>query len=170
MKKKLLACALFAVSFPAFAEGFYAAGELGQAKWKLDSESESDTSFGIAGGYKFNDIVAVELGYRDLGSVSDSDEDGKFSVGFTALQLSVIANAAINDKVGIYGRLGMADLKFKYSALGDSGSRSKSKAVFGVGASYAVSQTVSLFVEYDQYAKYEDLKISNFSVGAKFQF
>lgn len=170
MKKNLLACALCAFSLPALAEGFYAAGELGQAKWKVDSESKNDTAFGVAGGYKFNDIFAVELGYRDLGGVSESDEDGKVSVDFTALQLSVIANAAINDKVGIYGRLGMADLKLKVSVPGDSASDSKNKAVFGVGAGYAVSQTVSLFVEYDQYAKYEDLKISTFSVGAKFQF
>jgi opacity protein-like surface antigen len=70
MKKQIFAAFVLSVfALPVLADSFYISGDVGQAKWSFDSSSDTDTGFGFAGGYKFNDTFAVELGYRDLGGL-----------------------------------------------------------------------------------------------------
>jgi len=175
MKKSLfVACALSVLTLPAFANGFYVAGDLGQAKWSIDSDSETDTAVAIAGGYKLNDTFSFELGYRDLGGLEESYDGETIGVDLTAMQLSVLANYALNDAVSVYGRLGFADMKLEVSyddgEYSDSASTSETKAVFGVGGRYAVSQKLGLHIEYNQYAKFEDMTVSAMLVGFDYQF
>jgi len=194
MKKQLLlACALSAFTLPAMAEGFYVFGDVGQGKMELDSSNDSklsktDTSFSVGAGYDYNKFLAIELAYRDLGEVADrgSDFNGVDNynfvdkIGITALQASVVGKLPISDVFNVYGRLGLASLDADYEsreyyADGNnpspySDSTSKTKAVFGLGASFDVTSQLALRAEYSQYAKWDDLKLSSLTVGAVYKF
>lgn len=69
--------AAFALSFPltANAEGFYVDLGLGQAKADFGDTAglnvdNTDTSYSIGAGYKFNNYIAIEGGYLKLGTAS----------------------------------------------------------------------------------------------------
>jgi OOP family OmpA-OmpF porin len=194
MKKQiLLACVLGAFTLPAMADNFYIFGDVGQSKFELDGSNDSklsktDTAFSIGAGYDFNKFLAVELAYRDLGEVADrgSDFNGVDTynfvdkIGITALQASVVGKLPVSDVFNLYGRLGLASLDAEYEsreyyADGDnpppfSDSTSKTKAVFGLGASFDVTSQLALRAEYSQYAKWDDLKLSSLTVGAVYKF
>ena len=157
MKKQLLAATvLSAMTLPALASNLYVVADLGQVKYEVDSFSESDTGFTLGGGYKFNDTFAVEVAYRNLGEINESEyEDlgdgdyyeGSFSNEFSALQVSLVAGFPVSETVNLYGRLGYADIDLDFSfseieVIGDSestfsgsGTLSRNKVLFGVGAS-----------------------------------
>ena len=194
MKKKfLLACVLSAFTLPAMAEDFYIFGDVGQGQFELDGSSDSklsktDTTFSIGAGYDLNKFLAVEVAYRDLGEAVDrgSDFDGideydyVDKTGITALQASVVGKLPISEVFNVYGRVGLASLDAEYSsrefyADGNnpdpySDSESKTRALFGVGASFDVTSQLAVRAEYNQYAKWDDLKLSSLTVGAVYKF
>jgi OmpA-OmpF porin, OOP family len=174
MKKQFLVLGLLAaMTAPAFAEGAYVFGDLGQSTlnasdsesgWKL---SKDDTTVGIGAGYSINKNFAVELGYRDYGSVTFFDD---VKLEGTAIQASAIGKLPVSDVVDVYGRLGLARVTYEASGGGESGSDTKTKALFGVGASYALSDKFSLRAEYGRHAEWDDLYASTLTVGAVYNF
>jgi OmpA-OmpF porin, OOP family len=175
MKKQLVALGLFSLmSLPVIASDFYVVGDIGSVKWSGGGDSESKTTYLIGGGYKFNEIMSVELSYRDMGKVSESDGSDKFSLAFTAIQLSAVASYAINDTTALYGRLGMAqitaDASVRVGGFSGSDTDSKNKALFGLGARFAISENAGVRLEYSQYGKYEDLKLSPATIGFDYHF
>ena len=194
MKKQfLLACVLGAFTLPAMADNFYIFGDVGQIKFELDGSSDSklsktDTTFSIGAGYDFNKFLAVEVAYRDLGEAveSGSDFDGVDDydyvdkIGVTALQASVVGKLPISEVFNVYGRVGLASLDAEYESreyYADginpkpySESESKTRALFGIGASFDVTSQLAVRAEYNQYAKWDDLKLSALTVGAVYKF
>lgn len=179
MKKVVLATGLLtAIALPSFAEGTYVFGDLGQAKYSGDF-SESDTSFSVGAGYKFNSTYAVELGYADMGGVGESGVyqgySYKASVDVSAIQLSGLAYLPFSDKFSAYGRLGLANVKAEATAVVSDGeisesateSDSNTKAVYGLGLAYAASEKVGLRAEY---TKYNDVEVSTLNIGVTVQF
>ena len=98
----------------------------------------------------------------------------------TALQASVIGKLPVNDVVNVYGRVGLASLDAKYQtsefyADGNnpdpySDSESKTRALVGIGASVDVTSQFAVRAEYNQYAKWDNLKLSALTVGAVYKF
>lgn len=192
MKKQfLLACVLGAFTLPAMADNFYVFGDVGQGKFEIDGDndttlSKTDTTFSFGAGYDVNKFLSLELAYRDLGNIvdkgSDFNDDGDFEytdkLNATAVQVSVIGKLPISDEFNVFGRVGVADIDADYKTIEatstgvkrDSGSDSKTRALFGVGASYDVSSQLALRAEYNQYAKWDDLKLSALTVGAVYKF
>lgn len=196
MKKQVLVAAFLAViAVPSMASDFYLVAELGQGKLDVDAEdysvSKTETAFSLGGGYKFNDILALEVAYRSLGtfnegesvdlgggdSVSSSSETDVYS-----LQASLVAQFSLNDAAAFYGRLGVGSLKaesdYEVTMVEDgetnseSGSESDSatKVVFGGGFKYSLSQAVALRAEYNQYADWDDATLSSIVLGLTYQF
>jgi len=147
----------------------------------------------VGGGYKLNDTFALEAIYRDLGGFGvrwDLDYPNgdfqKFSAdsSVTAYQASVVAQLPLNDAFALYGRLGAGYLKSKtdyefelvvsnkthFNAGSGSESDSKTKAVFGVGFKYALSQSFAIRAEYNQYDEWDEATISSATVGLTYQF
>lgn len=189
MKKQIiLASVLGALALPVMADGFYLTGDVGQSKFEVDAGndfnlSKTDTTYSIGAGYDFNKFFAAEVAYRDLGSITDSgsgsDQFGdytwstKFSA--TAFQASVVGRLPVSDVVSVYGRLGIAkidiDVKNTDSDLPDDNySESKTKGLFGVGVSYDITPQFAVRAEYNQYAKWDDIKLSALTVGATYHF
>ena len=185
MKKFWMVFGLACCAVPAFAEGFYVAGDVGSAKWKIESGgSKADTAFSIAGGYTFDlpfkDTLAIELGYRDLGGFSRSDDDVKAALGLTVTQLSLVASHKINDLLSFYGRAGIADMQidasYKDDFYSESDSLSKDRAVLGIGGRYALNHHVGVYLEYNRYQDFDDLgdtgdlRVSILLVGLDYHF
>lgn len=190
MKKQLfLACVLGAVTLPALADNFYVLGDVGQGKMEVDAGgdytfSKTSTTYSFGAGYDINKFFAVELAYRDLGSVTDrgSFPDGgvyRDKQSATAFQASVVGSLPISDEFSLFGRVGVGkiDADSDYTETGggldsysESHSESKTKGLLGVGASYKITPEIALRAEYNQYAKWDDTKLSAFTVGATYHF
>jgi opacity protein-like surface antigen len=193
MKKQFLMLSLLAVvSVPALASNFYAVGSIGQSKYDAGSDDQSDTAFSFGAGYKFNNTFALEVGYNDMGEISDSISENlgggdyyeeTYSFGASAVQASLVVSLPLGESASIYGRAGFADIDFdaSYEAIqvvdGDvvyeeagSGTVSENKTVFGLGFSYSFSPAVALRAEYSQYDKWEGIELSTISAGLTYQF
>jgi OOP family OmpA-OmpF porin len=192
MQKKLLVAAILAsVTLPVMASDFYVLADFGQAKYKAGLFDESDTSFSIGGGYKFNETFAAEFTYRDLGEIKTRDYqdlgggdyfDGNYTDAITAIQASIVASFPVGQSASIYGRLGYADIDVENSFRevevedGDtftstgSYTLSENKVVYGVGFNYAMSEALALRAEYNLYNDFLSLDISTMSLGLTYQF
>lgn len=188
--------ALFSVNGYAEAPHAYAFGALGQAKYKDDSSSESDTSFGIGGGYWFNENFAIEGRYDDFGEVEDTERDGSATstskASASAFGFNLLAGVPLNEQFKLYAKVGVSFWDLDLS--GDSyipefdnrltynENFSGNEFTYGFGAQYQVNDAFSLGVEYSSFA-IEDTKaasddttfevdgdINNLSLYASFNF
>lgn len=166
-KKIAAATALIIASSAAFAaqpNTFYAGADVGRTK--IDDVSGRDTSVGAFVGYNFHQNFAVEGGFRRL-----ADKDYRFSgidanVRADQLALSVVGSLPVAESFSVYGRLGLNRLEVKGSAGGFSARESETKALYGVGLSYAFSPAVSARLEVQKPAG----DATNVSAGLAFQF
>jgi OmpA-OmpF porin, OOP family len=194
MKKQfLLACVLGAFTLPAMADNFYIFGDVGQGKMEVDAGNDStinktSTTYSIGAGYDVNQFLAVEVAYRDLGDIEDRgiEFDGVDDYEYvdkyqtTMLQASVVGKLPISEEFNVYGRVGLAsiDADDESRRLYEDGNNpkpetsaaSKTRALFGVGASFDISSQLAVRAEYNQYAKWNDLKLSALTVGAVYKF
>ena len=102
-KKFAVAAALAAMASSAFAadaKGFYGGLDVGMNK--IDNIDGSKAGLGTFLGYSFNQYVALEVGYRQLGEWDING--GTFKV--TETHESVVGSYPLNPQFGIYGRLG----------------------------------------------------------------
>lgn len=190
MKKKLFIVGLIGAltTLPAAAERLYVLGDAGKVTLSGGGLDETDTNFSIGLGYTLNSHFAIEGSFRDLGEVSASYQDTyqnapisvKEKLEFSALQLSLIAQAPINEKFSPFARLGVAKLKAKYtisahadvddSSASQSTSDSENKIVYGLGARYSLNDKTGIRFEYDKYAEWDELSFSTLSVGIDYKF
>jgi OOP family OmpA-OmpF porin len=180
MKPSLTLLALAAAfALPAFADDLYAGADLGQSKLEADmgngyTASKHETSWSVFTGYQFHSNFAAELGYRDMGKISSSYGAYGGSLQAQAVQLSVLGKLPLNEQVDVYGRLGLGSIRAKSEihAPGMSGSESttKTKALVGIGAHYAITKEIGLRAEYAQFAKIDDIKLSTLTIGADYRF
>lgn len=171
-KKIAAASALLIASSAAFAaqpNTFYAGADVG--KTKVDDVSKRDTSVGGFVGYNFHQNFAVEAGYRRLadydiyvGSPSTAFMEGSAKVD--QAHLSLVGSLPVAQNLSLYGRLGVNRLEAKVSSAGFSAKDSTTKALYGVGLSYAFTPAVSARLEVQKPAS----DATNLSAGVAFQF
>jgi len=158
MIKQITAATLLAVaSFAASAAEpeFYVGGDVGSTKPK---DVSSESSFGVFGGYKFDENFAVEAGFRRLGNWEEDGVDDKV----TQLSLSVIGSVPVADQVSVYGRLGYNRLEEKF----EGEKAHENKALFGLGVSYQITKEISARVEWQRPMS----DVHNISVGVAYHF
>ena len=179
--KNITAAVIFGLcALPALADGFYVAGDIGRDRWTSDTTDNTKTSnvVSIAAGYEFGlpfqDSVALELGYRDLGNINESDATTNIKTDLTATEISMIARHFFSDQISLYGRLGYAevqlDWKLQNAQANADGSVSKDKLFGGVGGRYAFTEKLGLRIEYDRYDKVNDIVISSLTAGVDYHF
>ncbi|MGQ5525597.1 outer membrane beta-barrel protein [Chitinimonas sp. PSY-7] len=152
MKKKISSLVIAAsLTAPVLAEGFYAGADLGRANVKTPSIQgevvndevnlkKNSTAMGVFAGYQFHPNIAVEVGYRDFGSVKGSEpvELNVFDIAkisgtnvnalpadlksnatlnatlkANALHASILGIVPVSDNFSLYGRLGLARIAAK---------------------------------------------------------
>lgn len=182
----LLTTSLSTVSF---AKDLYVFADLTQNKTKasdsqyLDNLSDSGYNLGI--GYAFSNMFSAEITYRDIFSASKEINNilhfySSFSSEVSAIQISAIARHDLSEKLGVYGRLGLSEVKNEYSYSQyipmtqsretDAGSEKYTTEVIGVGADYALNNQWGLRMEYSIYSKIEGATMSSFGGGIYFNF
>lgn len=169
MKKVILVSMLSLAAVSAQAQSMY--GDVAYQMFDTDLATDPAAVRGIVG-YKFNPNLAVE------GMLGTGIRDGKdSSMGVTAkVKLDRLAGVyakssfKVNDAFELYGRLGYVN--YKVSATGSMGgfsakvSDSDSDVSYGVGASYYLSPTMSINVDYMDFGDLE----GGLAVGFKFSF
>lgn len=190
MKKYIfLASVLSALTLPAMADGFYFLGDVGQGRLEADNGDntiyrKNSTSYSLGVGYDANQFIAVEIAYRDLGSVNNRYDYGGgdltvSELDLTAFQASVLGKIPVSNVVNVYGRLGVSKLSKDWSYTDfysdgyvqkEDGSESATKGLIGIGASYNITPQVALRAEYTQFEKWQGATLSSFTIGATYSF
>jgi OOP family OmpA-OmpF porin len=132
---------------------------------------DSDTGFGLAGGYQLNDHFAFEFAYVDLGSIgyqaTGTVTDGVDTLPAEAVLgssadgpvLSVLGILPIGERFSVYGRAGFTLMNAKGTAQvtidGESSrasqSSQKSDPMFGVGLEYELTRHFAIRLSWDRY-------------------
>ncbi len=132
---------------------------------------DSDTGFGLAGGYQVNDHFALEVTYVDLGSVGSrhavtatdgvetSDADVVLQSSADGAALSALGILPIGERFSVFARVGIsflsADGTARITVDGQtqrpSQSSQKTDPVFGVGAEYNLSKHFAVRLAWDRY-------------------
>lgn len=160
LKKVAVALTLVAAFASAQAQSnnaFYAGADIGNTK--VDGLDGADKlSYGIFGGYKFNDNVAAELNVRHLTKIG--------SVDVSQAGLAVLGIVPVSKEFSVFARLGYNNLSASASAGNTTVTSSTSGALYGVGVNFQVNKEVGIRAEYQRPAS--DTK--NFSVGVHYSF
>lgn len=169
MKKIAIAILLSGfVAAPAVAAGGYVGVNAGSAKIDLTG-FDSTTSFGVFGGYAFNENFAAEVAYTNFGS-KDYPAAGVMGVKSHAYSVSAVGSWPINEQFSLFGKLGFATTTLEATGFA---STSKSDLTYGVGAQFNVNKQVGIRLGYDSYKVSDSFTNANqnvMSIGALFNF
>jgi OOP family OmpA-OmpF porin len=164
MFKKIAAAAaltlLASTAFAAAPTAFYGGLDVGSTK--LDDFDSTKTSFGGFLGYGFNQFVAVELGYRQLGKFDYYGADVKAK----QTHLSVVGSYPLNAQLDVYGRLGYNHLRAEASYGGYTVGDKTDTGLYGIGLNYNFTPAIAGRIE----AQKPSSDSTNYSVGVVFKF
>lgn len=164
IKKIAISAALAILASSAFAAApgsVYVGGDIGSSK--VSGDDDRETSAGAFVGYNFNENFALEGGYRRL---YDGDDAFFGDATYDQASVSVIGSIPLNNGFSVYGRLGYNRLNTEIERAGANYKEHESKALYGVGASYAFTPTISGRVEVQKPRS----DLTNLSAGVAFQF
>jgi len=111
----------------------YLGANLGNAKY--DKASDSSASFGIFGGIHINEILAIDLGWADLGEVTSTASKTEVSV----LQVGLLGKFPVKTGLSMFGKVGLARWTYDFSSTALSGSDDDINVYFGLGVDYHIS-------------------------------
>jgi OOP family OmpA-OmpF porin len=157
---------------------------------------DSDTGFGLAGGYQVNPYFAAELAYVDLGETSYqangtvTDGVDTFDAGLGIDQsasgpvFSILGIWPIGERFSVFGRVGFAlmsvDADATVSIDGESASESagtdRSNMVYGVGGEFSLNRKFGIRLGWDRYAEVGsdelagEVDIDLISLGLRYNF
>ena len=159
MKRRLLAAAFSAalVAGPASAQ-MYLGAAVGASK-----TDTNENSWKLYGGFQFNPIWGLELGYTDLGRYRGSDIESWSMAGTGALPLS--------DRWSLLGKLGAASNRPSFA-----GASNHTGLLVGVGVGYSMAKNLGLRLEYEDFGKLSNVgtgnnsRGSNLGLGLKYAF
>lgn len=168
MKNVIVALFLFAnFATSAFAadQAFYIGANIGSAKKAVPDASETNTAFGVFGGYSFNEYIAAEVGYIDLGKAAND------LINFNTFDVTLVGSYPINPQFSLFGKLGMASTKEEAFGL----SETRSAVTYGLGGQFNLDRSVAFRLGYDRYSFGNDTIFAKgdadlYSVSALFKF
>jgi len=157
---------------------------------------DSDTGFGLAGGFQVNQNFAAELAYVDLGDISYqangtvTDGIDTFDAGLGIDQsasgpvFSLLGIVPIGERFSVFGRVGIAlmsvDADATVSIDGESASdgvsTDRSNMMYGIGGEFSFNRRFGVRLGWDRYADVgsEDqggeVDIDLISLGLRFNF
>jgi OOP family OmpA-OmpF porin len=157
---------------------------------------DSDTGFGLAGGFQVNPWFAAELAYVDLGDITYdatgtvTDGIGTFDSDFGLEQsaagpvFSLLGIIPIGERFSVFARAGVAlmsvDADVNATIDGEtaavSDSTDRSNLVYGVGGEYLFNESFGVRVGWDRYAEVGsedltgDIDIDLISLSLRYNF
>jgi OOP family OmpA-OmpF porin len=178
--------ALMAVS-QALAQGFYIGGSVGESDADEGNAipdlitsgpvDGKDSGMKFFGGYQFNQNLAVEIAYVDLGKATYSGTFGGSpvtggTVKTTGFNASAVGTLPLNPSFSLFAKAGIYTWEAKASDVTGgvpfSGKDDGADLSFGFGGAYNVTKNFSLRAEWEQFEAVD--KISLLSVGVAYKF
>ena len=168
----LLAAAGMAMSSAGMAQGkgdmgWYIGATFGQSSVDLEDCGggvecdDKDTAWRILGGYQINRNFAVEVGYHDFGTSTQSIP-GLATLDFKAnsFELLAVGMLPINNQFSLYGKAGVyrGEVKATLNILGvsDSTKETNTDLTFGFGAQFNVTRQLGIRAEWQRYTSMGD--------------
>jgi len=75
---------------------------------------DGDAGFSLSGGYRIDELLAVELGWMDLGDASKGDSKAEA----TALTAAVVGSLPLRTDLTAFARLGLAGWRYRLTEGG----------------------------------------------------
>lgn len=115
-----------------------------------NTDRQIGTQFGA--GYQFNELLGAEVFFQGGKDHQYGAVDGSrtFDVGAQALGARVTLGGQVTDKLRLFGKLGAA--RVKHDSFG-GGSDAKTRGVYGVGATYSLTDKLSLRFDADHFPR-----------------
>lgn len=183
MKKFCILALAAACATPAMADEFYTGASVGRTEHKLNvsgiSLDDNGTGYKVFGGYQYNKNVGAEVGYADLGKGAVSGGGATVSAKTKAVYAAVTGTLPLTNEIAVFGKLGAARNRTTMDAtigkVTDSAKENRTSLLFGLGASYAVTDKVAIVAEYENFGKVakdggDNLKVDQLSVGVRVKF
>lgn len=159
MLRKSLTLALLGASSIGYAAedqgGAYIGASIGQSKVKDDSIdfSGTDTAFRVVGGYQFNQYVAIEGGYLDIGSPDDTIQGIDVQVDASAFQAAVVGQMPFNEKFSGFAKAGIlfwdSEVKASTSFASASADDSGEDLSWGLGVKMNLNKSSNIRLEFE---------------------
>jgi len=162
--------------------GFYLGGALGQSKFKewcdtggspitLSSCEDTDTSWKILGGYRFNRYVAAEAFYIDWGEVTAGTNTGaRVAANQHGYGLAAVGTLPIGERFELFGKAGFLMTEQETRRITPNPStvnRDETELHYGLGVKYAFTRNWALRGEWENTDK---LKVELLSIGVEYRF
>lgn len=132
---------------------------MGNPTFNTQTKTESnDTGYGLRAGFYSHDNLSWELDYQDYGkNVRTYGTSGKAESKLSSIGVSAIGHLPLNEKLGLYGRVGLARVASKTTLSGSIASTGfkarKTVPVIGVGVESQLNADMRGYVEYTQTGK-----------------
>ena len=165
--------------------GFYLGGALGQSKLKdwcsgatatafFNSCNDTDTSWKLLGGYRFNRYVGVEASYIDWGEVTASVTVSGTVAEVAAKQqsygLAAVGTLPIGERFELFGKAGFLMTEQETRRITPNPStvdRDESELHYGLGARFLFTRNWVARAEWENTDK---LKVEMLSIGVEYRF
>lgn len=177
----LVGCVVMSSAFAADDTFWYAGGNIGQSRAKIDdarispllpgatiSDDNKGNAFKLFGGYQFNRNFALEGGYFNLGEFGYTATTAAPALAATlngkiklqGLNLDAVGMLPMGDKFSVFGRVGMqyAQAKDTFTSSGaaptpanPNPSKNALNYKVGVGAQYDFNRSLGMRIEAERY-------------------
>lgn len=158
--------------------GFYAGASYGLAKSRGGEFDDDNDILEAMAGFKFNPYFGVEGTYTKFGEF----EGALGSVRVDGYGVAAVGAMPLTDAFSVYAKAGMFFSSTDVNIGGFTDSFDDEHLFYGLGVDFAISDPLSVIVEYDRYAvevdgsdgvddfDSADVDIDTIKVGLKFKF
>ena len=146
---------------------FYIGADIGYASYQ--EMDDGSAGFSLYGGYNLNEVLAIDLGWTDLGDVTGDSKDAEVS----ALYLDIMGRFPLQTDLTLFGKVGLASWDYEATQGAATDSDSDIDVYFGIGMDYDVSGSSAVRFSADFFSikpelfnvKQDDENLIFFSIG-----
>jgi OOP family OmpA-OmpF porin len=148
-----LAAGLMAGVAMADAPQLYVGVGAGQSEFQefcdaYSSCDDNDTSWKVLGGAQFNEYLAVEFQYQDLGEASGRDGGAREGIEAHAFGIHILPQIPLTQDLSAFLRLGFVRAGVDNTGALD-GTDYETTTSYGLGLQYNVTSNIAIRAEYD---------------------
>jgi OOP family OmpA-OmpF porin len=136
------------------------------------SSDNKDTAWRMYGGMQILDLLAVEMGYRDLGEGKLDYTGGSDKVKGKGVDMTAIGTLSVTDTITVMGRGGL----MRWAVDTDSDSATGISPLYGIGAKFSLTKEVALRADWERLKNLGDYNttgksdVNTWTLGAMFSF
>jgi OmpA-OmpF porin, OOP family len=153
--------------------GFYVGASFGEASQDSGGFEASDKAFKLFGGWSFNRYFAVEGGYVDAGTQSDTIDQLRVDISSDGFFVEGLAKWPIGRYFAPYAKFGYVSYdstqRLTLGSMSDSESESDADFIYGGGFEFNLTEKFRLRAEYEE-VNLPDSAFDIISLVATWQF